>query len=138
MLENSFFANETATVKIQAKKKKVRLEPLLDRSKEIDCVFGVPDQVKTFYSLVGELWNLNDTLNFPQPLQLSIVEVVTAKHIFKTMIVLKSNPTQSLMLFINKEGESLPLAYEENKDSTFESAKRNSRNLSIHVQGPNG
>ena len=43
MLENSFFANETATVKIQAKKKKVRLEPLLDRSKEIDCVFGVPD-----------------------------------------------------------------------------------------------
>lgn len=44
MLENSFFANETATVKIQAQKKKKRIEPLYERAKEIDCVYGVPEQ----------------------------------------------------------------------------------------------
>ena len=41
------------------------------------------------------------------------------------------------MLFINKEGDSLPLAYEENKVSTFESAKKTNRYHSVHVTGPN-
>ena len=83
MLENSFFANETATVKIQAQKKKKRIEPLYERAKDVDCVHGVPEQASTFYKLVGELWDLNDKLSFQQPAPLSIVEVVTAKHIFK-------------------------------------------------------
>ena len=83
MLENSFFANETATVKIQAQKKKKRIEPLYERAKDVDCVYGVPEQASQFYKLVGELWDLNDKLSFQQPTALSIVEVVTAKHIFK-------------------------------------------------------
>ena len=42
------------------------------------------------------------------------------------------------MLFINKEGDSLPLAYEENRVYTFESTKRNARYYSVHVPSPNG
>ena len=42
------------------------------------------------------------------------------------------------MLFINKEGDSLPLAYEENRVSTFESAKKTNKYHSVHVPGGNG
>ena len=42
------------------------------------------------------------------------------------------------MLFINKEGDSLPIAYEENKVSTFESAKKANRNRSVHVAFQDG
>ena len=54
------------------------------------------------------------------------------------MIVLRSNNTRSLMLFINKEGDSLPIAYEENRVSTFESAKKANRNRSVHVSFQDG
>ena len=35
MLKNSFFANETATVKIQARQKKKRIEPIYERALDL-------------------------------------------------------------------------------------------------------
>ena len=44
MLENSFFANENASIKINAQKKKRRIEPILEHASQIDCVHGVSEQ----------------------------------------------------------------------------------------------
>ena len=54
------------------------------------------------------------------------------------MIVLRPGEKKSIVLFINKEGDSLPLAYEENKVSTFESAKKTNRYHSTHVTSNDG
>ena len=35
MLKNSFFANETATVKIQARQKKKKIEPIYEKSQDV-------------------------------------------------------------------------------------------------------
>ena len=88
--------------------------------------------------MIGKLWDLNDALNFQPPQPLQIVEVVTAKHIFKEMIVLRSTATKSTMLYIAKEGESLPVTFEENKVLSFEEAKKNTRNASVALQGSDG
>ena len=40
MLKNSFFANETATVKIQARQKKKRIEPIYEKACIVECPFG--------------------------------------------------------------------------------------------------
>ena len=55
------------------------------------------------------------------------------------MVVLKPlGERASLVLFVTKEGESVPLKFEENKAETFESAKRATRVSSVTVQGDKG
>lgn len=50
------------------------------------------------------------------------------------MVVLKSlGDRASLVLYVSKEGESVPLKFEENKAETFESAKRLTRVSTVTV-----
>ena len=90
LLKNSFFANETATVKIQARQKKKRIEPVIERTNDLQCVYGAQDQIKVLYDLIDKLWDANEELagkTIPMPLQ--IVQVVTEKHLFKDAIILR-------------------------------------------------
>ena len=49
LLKNSFFANETATVKIQARQKAKRTEPLMARANDLQCIYGAQDQIQVLY-----------------------------------------------------------------------------------------
>lgn len=42
LLQNSFFANEDTAAKLSQIRLKKKLEPLYERAKEIQCVYGVP------------------------------------------------------------------------------------------------
>lgn len=66
------------------------------------------------------------------------MEVVSGKHVFKQMVILKSGSPYSTVLYVTKEGESVPLQYEENKAQTFEAAKRANRISSVNIQGDKG
>ena len=53
-------------------------------------MYGAQDQIKVLYDLIDKLWDANEEIagkSIPQPL--SIVQVVTEKHLFKDCIVLR-------------------------------------------------
>jgi len=53
-------------------------------------VHGVPEQADVFFKLIDELWDVNAKLNQKfAPVPMQIIEVTTAKHILKPMIVLR-------------------------------------------------
>ena len=98
LLKHSFFANETATVKIQARQKKKRADPIIERSNDLQCVYGAQDQIKVLYDMIDKLWDANEEIAGKTiPMPLSIVQVVTEKHLFKDGIVLR--PCKSLVIF---------------------------------------
>jgi len=45
-------------------KQKKKVEPIFEKSKDIHCIHGVPEQVKTMFDLVDELWVVNNKLNY--------------------------------------------------------------------------
>ena len=90
MLQKSFFANEDMTVKLQNVKLKKQIEPLFEKTKQVNCIKGCPDEVNKVYDLIDKLWDVNYKLNskvLPEICQ--VVEVTTGKHILKPMIVIK-------------------------------------------------
>ena len=102
LLKNSFFANETATVKIQARQKAKRTEPLMARANDLQCIYGAQDQIQLLYNLIDKLWDANEEFNGKNtPMPLSIVQVVTEKHLFKDAVVLKSGKYKILTSFSN-------------------------------------
>ena len=135
LLQQSFLANENTTVKLNAIKEQKHLTALAERSKQIACVYGVPGDASRMYKLITEMWETCYKLNINfKPEVLSIVEVLTAKHIFKPMVVLRlSKNSGALCLFIDKAGDSWPLAYEEKGKGEFEDAKRKSRPKTVSL-----
>lgn len=124
LLENSFFANENQTVKLQNLRTQKKIEPLYERSKDIECVFGVPEEIQNLYKLIDELWEVNWKLNHLRPPEeLSIVEVTGQKHVLKNMIVLRVDKTSCLVLYTQKEDDSWPISYEE-KSIDFNQTKQ--------------
>ena len=91
---------------------------MYERAKDIECIHSVPEEIGKLYNLIDELWEVNYKLNETRaPLELSVVEATTAKHVLKKMIVLRVNNKSCLCLYLQKEGEdSWPIAYEESKD----------------------
>lgn len=137
LLENSFFANNNQQIKLQKIRDQRKIEPLYERSKDIECIHSVPDEIGKLYSLIDDLWDVNWKLNeIRPPLELTVVEATTAKHVLQKMIVLRVDKNTCLCLYIQKDGEaSWPVAYEENKD--FALAKNRSVNAAkkISVNG---
>jgi superfamily II RNA helicase len=43
MLQSSFFANEDMSIKLQNIKQRKHIEPLFEKTKQINCIHGVPD-----------------------------------------------------------------------------------------------
>lgn len=43
MLQSSFFANEDMSIKLQSVKNKKQIEPLFEKTKQINCINGVPE-----------------------------------------------------------------------------------------------
>ena len=57
----------------------------------MQCVYGAQDQIKELYNLIDLLWDANDEISgASQPIPLSIVQVVTEKHMFKDAVVLRN------------------------------------------------
>lgn len=78
------------SVKLQNMKYKKQIEPLYEKTKTINCIHGVPDQAQVFFNLIDKLWDANSKLNSKlAPVPMQIVEVTTAKHILKPMVVLR-------------------------------------------------
>jgi len=110
LLQNSFFAHEDTTVKITYLREKKQLEPKYNKAKDISCVYGVPDQAFTLHGHLNELWNVTSQLNIGiVPDVLQIVEVVTAKHLLKPMVILRAMKDHCLCLFAQEVGESMPI-----------------------------
>jgi len=64
MLKNSFFANETATVKIQARQKKKRIEPIYEKACIVECPFGCQkDDVTELFQMIDLLWDANEHIS---------------------------------------------------------------------------
>jgi len=115
-------------IKLQSMKQKKKVEPIFEKTKDINCIHGVPEQVKTMFDLVDELWIANSKLNYNQaPALLQIVEVTTAKHILKPMIVVKVKADSCLCVYAQKIADSWPLQYDVHgaEESITELAKRN-------------
>jgi hypothetical protein len=106
-----------------------QMEPLYERTKNIECIHSVPDEIGVLYNLIDDLWDVNFLLNETRPPQeLSIIEATTAKHVMKNMVVLRVNKATCLCLFVQKEeGESWPIAYEEHSNE-FASTKAKTLN----------
>ena len=124
ILKNSFFANETATVKIKAKQELKRLEPAYNKAKEIECAYGVSEQINELYEMIENLWDQNEIL-FKDYLfePLCIVQVVTGKHVFADAVLVRSGKISSTALVFLKVDGPLPLVYEENNpNGDFEGA----------------
>lgn len=141
MLKNSFFANETATVKIQARQKKKKIEPIFERSNDVQCVYGAQQEIKSLYDLIDLLWDANDEIaGGNTPIPLSLVQVVTEKHLFKDAVVLRNQGQhKSFVCIFTPVGESLPIAYEEeNPNGDFESAARLSHQATVQIPGSKG
>lgn len=97
----------------------------------------MPDQIGVLYNLIDELWNVNWKLNeYRAPLELSVVEVTTAKHVLKPMVVLRVDSQRCLCLYIQKDDseEGLPLSYDE-VSTTYEGARAKARVNRITVDG---
>jgi len=59
---------------------------------------------------LNELWNVTSQLNIGiVPDVLQIVEVVTAKHLLKPMVILRAMKDHCLCLFAQEVGESMPI-----------------------------
>mmetsp|Transcript_13300 Transcript_13300/g.16870 ORF Transcript_13300/g.16870 Transcript_13300/m.16870 type:complete len:191 (-) Transcript_13300:693-1265(-) len=71
---------------------------------------------------------------------LSIVQVVTEKHLFKDAVVLRpSNKNSSIVVIFWPVGDSMPISYEEeNATGDFESAMKNAQVNTISIQGTRG
>lgn len=116
------------------------MEPLYERTKNIECIHSVPDEIGVLYNLIDDLWDVNFLLNETRPPQeLSIIEATTAKHVMKNMVVLRVNKATCLCLFVQKEeGKSWPIAYEEHSNE-FASAKAKTlnqkQNIRISING---
>ena len=124
ILKNSFFANETATVKIKAKQELKRLEPAFNKAKEIECTYGVSEQINELYEMIENLWDQNEIL-FKDYLfePLCIVQVVTGKHVFADAVLVRSGKISSTALVFLKVDGPVPLVYEENNlQGDFEGA----------------
>ena len=61
MLKNSFFANETATVKIQARQKKKRIDPIYERALDVQCPHGCQtEEIQELFQMIDLLWDANE------------------------------------------------------------------------------
>lgn len=101
LLENSFFANANQNLKLQNIKMQRKIEPLYEKSKDIECVHSVPDQIGVLYDEIDNLWDVNWKLNETRPPEeLQIVQATTAKHVLKNMIVLQVKQNNCLCLFV--------------------------------------
>jgi len=102
----------------------------------------VQDQIKNLYNLIDELWNANEQIAGKSvPVPLSIVQLVTEKHLFKDAIVLMNGKTiySCVVLILWPVGDSMPIAYEEeNPNSDFETAMRNNQPSIVNIQGTKG
>jgi hypothetical protein len=107
---------------------------LYERTKNIECIHSVPEQIGVLYNLIDDLWKINWKLNeYRPPQELSLVEATTAKHVLKNMVVLRVEKSSCLCLYLEKEEQgSWPIAYEEaSKD--FATAKiRNAERREKH------
>jgi hypothetical protein len=90
------------------------MEPMFEKTKQINCIHGTPEEVNKIFDLIDKLWDVNYKLNsrlLPVPLQ--IVEVTSAKHILKPMIVIKVIANRCVCVYTEKLADSWPLQYDE-------------------------
>lgn len=122
MLQKSFFANEDMTVKLQNVKLKKQIEPLFEKTKQVNCIKGCPDEVNKVYDSIDKLWDVNYKLNSKMlPEICQVVEVTTAKHILKPMIVIKVVANRCVCIYTEKLADSWPLQYDEkNHDESLD------------------
>lgn len=138
MLKNSFFANESATVKIQARQKKKKIEPIYEKAMDLQCPKGCEDQISELYNLIDLLWDANEEIASGQlPIPLTIVQVVTEKHLFKDAVVLRNHGNhKSLVCIFWLFGDAVPVAYEEeNLTGDFETAVQRARFPQVLIPG---
>ena len=128
MLQNSFFANEDMSVKLQNVKYKKQIEPIYEKTKQIHCIHGVPEEINKVFNLIDKLWDTNYKLMGKlAPVPMQIVEVTTAKYILKPMIVVKVMATRCICIYTEKLSDSWPLEYDEkhSEDSIDQVRQRN-------------
>ena len=90
MLQKSFFANEDMSIKLQNVKLKKQIEPIYEKTKQINCIKGCPQEVDKVYNLIDKLWDTNYKLySKVLPALLQVVEVTNARFILKPMIVIR-------------------------------------------------
>lgn len=63
MLQSSFFANEDMSIKLQNIKQKKQVEPMFEKTKNINCIHGVPEEAQKVFDLIDQLWDVNSKLN---------------------------------------------------------------------------
>lgn len=104
-------------------------------------MYGAQDHVKELYSLIDLLWDANDEISGGNPpIPLTIVQVVTEKHMFKDAVVLSNlNANRSYVCIFSLVGESLPVAYEEEHAmGDFESAMKACQPTTVPIPGSKG
>lgn len=87
------------------------------------------------------LWDANEEISGGNPpIPLTIVQVVTEKHMFKDAIVLSNlNKNACYVCIFSPVGESLPVAYEEeNVMGDFESAMKSCQPTTVPIPGSKG
>lgn len=90
----------------------------------------MPDEIRTLYDQIDALWEINWKLNeIRPPEELTVVEVTTAKHVLKNMIVLRVDKNTCLCLFVQKEDseQGWPIQYDERTQNDFATSKERAR-----------
>lgn len=87
------------------------------------------------FDLIDKLWDVNYKLNsrlVPVPLQ--IVEVTSAKHILKPMIVIKVIANRCICIYTEKLADSWPLQYDERThDESVDTIRQRNQPKSISI-----
>ena len=70
--------------------------------------------MRHLFDLIDKLWEVNNKLyNKVLPAQLQVVEVTTAKHLLRKMVVIKVEKNKCICLYFQKASEPWPLQYNE-------------------------
>ena len=87
--------------------------------------------------MIDLLWDANEQIaGGMKPLPLTIVQVVTEKHLFRDAVVIRNQGNhKSVVCIFSLPSDPLPVVYEEdNPNGDFESAARHNRTTYVHIQ----